>query len=56
VLTEAEQLRQTGLEELPLVRIEDVLLECGAQLRERRSLLVVFGDLTTHPHMSASAQ
>ena len=47
---EREQLRQPGLDEPPLLRIEQVLLERCLQLLQRLLLLLVLGDPAAPPH------
>ena len=50
MLAEAEELREPRLDEAPLLRVGDVLLERRAQLLEGRDGVVVLGDAAAHAH------
>ena len=47
---EPQQVREAGLDEGPLLRIEQMLRQRGGQLLPRRSRTLVLGDSAAHPH------
>ena len=50
VLGQPEQVREARLEEAPLFGVEEVLLERGVQLGQRRRRLLLLGDAAAHAH------
>ena len=50
VLRQPEQVREARLEEAPLFGVEEVLLERGVQLGQRRRRLLLLGDAAAHAH------